>query len=39
MGRYGVGSGSNQLGGPDGIYVDDDQTIYVVDWPKNRIVE
>ena len=33
------GSGINQLSNPYGLYVDDDQTIYVADTSNHRIVE
>ncbi|CAF5147641.1 unnamed protein product [Rotaria sp. Silwood1] len=33
------GSGTNQLYRPNGLYVDDDQTIYVADWRNHRILE
>src|ERR1700722_10432049 len=29
----------NQLNLPAGLYVDDDQTVYITDWGKERIVE
>jgi DNA-binding beta-propeller fold protein YncE len=35
----GEGDGGNQLCDPFGIYVDDDQTIYVADQANHRIVE
>ncbi|CAF0761534.1 unnamed protein product [Rotaria sp. Silwood1] len=35
----GYDSGINQLCGPYGLYVDDDQTIYVADHWNHRIVE
>ncbi|CAF1108889.1 unnamed protein product [Rotaria sp. Silwood1] len=38
-GGYGWGSGINQLSYPGGLYVDDDQTIYVADYANHRIVE
>jgi DNA-binding beta-propeller fold protein YncE len=38
-GGNGKGSGLNQLNGPWGIYVDDDQTVYITDYCNNRIVE
>ncbi|CAF5173966.1 unnamed protein product, partial [Rotaria sp. Silwood1] len=38
-GGNGWGSGSNQLSLPWGLYVDDDQTIYVADRENHRIVE
>jgi len=38
-GGYGAGSGINQLSGPWGLYVDDDQTVYVADRGNHRIVE
>ena len=33
------GNGINQLSNPHGLYVDDDQTVYVADWSNHRIVE
>ncbi|CAF5039439.1 unnamed protein product, partial [Rotaria sp. Silwood1] len=38
-GGNGGGSETNQLYWPLGLYVDDDQTIYVADWLNHRIVE
>ncbi|CAF3857168.1 unnamed protein product [Rotaria sp. Silwood1] len=38
-GGNGSGSGTNQLSLPWGLYVDDDQSIYVADWYNHRIVE
>ncbi|CAF5109070.1 unnamed protein product, partial [Rotaria sp. Silwood1] len=38
-GGNGQGSETNQLHRPWGLYVDDDQTIYVADWLNHRIVE
>ncbi|CAF5177377.1 unnamed protein product, partial [Rotaria sp. Silwood1] len=38
-GGNGNGSGTNQLSLPLGLYIDDDQTIYVADWYNHRIVE
>jgi sugar lactone lactonase YvrE len=38
-GGNGKGSGLNQLSYPLGIYVDDDQTIYIADYDNHRIVE
>ncbi|CAF5126009.1 unnamed protein product, partial [Rotaria sp. Silwood1] len=38
-GGNGQGSETNQLNSPWGLYVDDDQTIYVVDRWNHRIVE
>ncbi|CAF1443739.1 unnamed protein product [Rotaria sordida] len=38
-GGNGPGSRINQLHGPCGLYVDDDQTIYVADMSNHRIVE
>jgi hypothetical protein len=38
-GGNGKGNGLNQLNYPRGIYVDDDQTIYVTDSWNDRIVE
>ncbi|CAF3818286.1 unnamed protein product [Rotaria sp. Silwood1] len=33
------GNGINQLSGAHGLYVDDDQTIYVAEWSNHRIME
>ncbi|CAF1550449.1 unnamed protein product, partial [Rotaria sp. Silwood1] len=38
-GGYRQGNGINQLSNPWGLYVDDDQTIYVADQSNHRIVE
>jgi sugar lactone lactonase YvrE len=38
-GGNGRGSGSNQLANPCGLYVDDDQTVYVTDPLNHRIVK
>ncbi|CAF1395439.1 unnamed protein product [Rotaria sp. Silwood1] len=38
-GGNGSSSGTNQLYWPYGLYVDDDQTIYVADYANDRIVE
>jgi sugar lactone lactonase YvrE len=38
-GGNGWGNGSNQLKIPAGLYVDDDQSVYVADWSNHRIVE
>ncbi len=38
-GGNGQGNGSNQLYYPEGLYVDDDQTVYVADETNHRIVE
>ncbi len=38
-GGNGPGNGSNQLSIPWGLYVDDDQTVYVADQSNHRIVE
>ena len=38
-GGNGQGDGIHQLYNPYGLYVDDDQTIYVADWANHRIVE
>ncbi|CAF4193568.1 unnamed protein product, partial [Rotaria sordida] len=38
-GGNGSGSGINQLCNPSGLYIDDDQTIYVADYSNSRIVE
>jgi sugar lactone lactonase YvrE len=38
-GGHGLGNGLNQLSSPFGMFIDDDQTIYVADWGNHRIVE
>ncbi|CAF1268557.1 unnamed protein product [Rotaria sp. Silwood1] len=38
-GGNGKGSATNQLYGPCGLYIDDDQMIYVADYYNHRIVE
>ena len=38
-GGNGRGSGLDQLWSPEGVYIDDDQTLYVADYNNNRIVE
>jgi sugar lactone lactonase YvrE len=38
-GGNGGGTRLNQLNGPYGLYIDDDQTIYVVDYANHRVVE
>ena len=38
-GGNGSGSGINQLFNPRGLFVDDDQTIYIADRSNHRIVE
>ncbi|CAF3030366.1 unnamed protein product [Rotaria sp. Silwood2] len=38
-GGNGYGDGSNQLSRPYGLYVDDEQTVYVADSDNHRIVE
>ncbi|CAF5129742.1 unnamed protein product, partial [Rotaria sp. Silwood1] len=38
-GGNGRGSETNQLGYPCGLYVDDDQTVYVADSGNHRIME
>jgi hypothetical protein len=38
-GGNGEGDGINQLSAPSGLYVDDDQTVYVADLSNHRIVE
>ncbi len=38
-GGKGWGNGINQLWAPYGLYVDDDQTVYVTDWGNHRIVQ
>ena len=38
-GGNGGGSGMNQLNQPHGLYVDDDQTVYIASYLSHRIVE
>ena len=38
-GGQGKGDGSNQLSSPCGMFIDDDQTIYIADYENHRIVE
>ena len=38
-GGHGTGNGFNQLSDPAGVFIDDDQTIYVADRGNHRIVE
>ncbi|CAF1439655.1 unnamed protein product, partial [Rotaria sordida] len=38
-GGYGLGSASNQLNGPLGLFVDDDQTIVIADYDNHRIIQ
>ncbi len=38
-GGNGDGNGIHQLSHPWGLYVDDDQTVFVADWSNHRIVE
>ena len=39
VGRNGQGNGNNQLSDPCGLYIDDDQTIYIADQSNHRIIE
>ncbi|CAF2408543.1 unnamed protein product [Rotaria sp. Silwood2] len=39
VGGTGGGNGMNQIYHPNGLYVDDDQTLYIADWSNHRIVE
>ena len=39
VGRNGQGNGNNQLSYPCGLYIDDDQTIYIADHSNHRIIE
>ena len=39
VGRNGKGNGNNQLSDPYGLYIDDDQTIYIADQSNHRIIE
>ncbi|CAF5145990.1 unnamed protein product, partial [Rotaria sp. Silwood1] len=38
-GGNGTGNGMNQLNFPMGLYIDDEQTVYVADQHNHRIVE
>lgn len=38
-GGNGQGNDLNQLSCPNGIYVDDDQTIYIAEWSNHRIIK
>ncbi|CAF3381970.1 unnamed protein product, partial [Rotaria sp. Silwood2] len=38
-GGNGLGNGINQLSNPWGLYVDDEQTVYVADQSNHRIME
>ncbi|CAF1512885.1 unnamed protein product, partial [Adineta steineri] len=38
-GGHGAGSGTNQLIWPQGLFVDDDQTVVIADWRNNRIMQ
>jgi DNA-binding beta-propeller fold protein YncE len=38
-GGHGEGNGLNQLSRPRGVFIDDDQTIYIADYGNDRIVE
>ncbi|CAF0969668.1 unnamed protein product [Rotaria sordida] len=38
-GGHGRGSGTNQLFGPHGLFVNDDQTMVIVDYLNNRIIQ
>ncbi|CAF2764343.1 unnamed protein product [Rotaria sp. Silwood2] len=38
-GGHGKGNAANQLSGPEGIFVDDDQTIVIADLSNHRIVQ
>jgi hypothetical protein len=39
VGGHGQGNQLNQLSNPYGMFIDDDQTIYVADYGNHRIVE
>lgn len=39
VGGNGQGNGLDQLNCPNGIYVDNDQTIYIAEWSNHRIIE
>ncbi|CAF1599063.1 unnamed protein product, partial [Rotaria magnacalcarata] len=38
-GGHGLGNATNQLTGPYGLFVDDDQTVVIADWGNSRIVQ
>ncbi|CAF1186144.1 unnamed protein product [Rotaria sordida] len=38
-GGHGKGSGINQLDGPSGLFVDDDQTMVIADYYNHRITQ
>ncbi|CAF3669749.1 unnamed protein product, partial [Rotaria socialis] len=38
-GGHGQGGATNQLRGPYGLFVDNDQTVVIVDWLNNRIMQ
>ncbi|CAF1249751.1 unnamed protein product [Rotaria sordida] len=38
-GGHGEGSATNQLYGPCGLFVDDDQTMAIADWGNHRIIQ
>ncbi len=38
-GGNGQGNGNNQLSDPWGLYIDDDQTIYIADPSNHRIIQ
>ncbi|CAF4796447.1 unnamed protein product [Rotaria socialis] len=38
-GGNGLGSATNQLNHPFGLFVDDDQTVVIADWGNNRIMQ
>ncbi|CAF5012763.1 unnamed protein product, partial [Rotaria socialis] len=38
-GGHGVGNATNQLYYPEGLFVDDDQTVVIADWANHRIMQ
>ncbi|CAF4653196.1 unnamed protein product [Rotaria socialis] len=38
-GGNGPGTGTNQLNVPHGLFLDNDQTLYIAEWSNHRIVE
>ncbi|CAF4599159.1 unnamed protein product, partial [Rotaria magnacalcarata] len=39
VGGHGEGDATNQLCGPRGLFVDDDQTVVTADWENDRIMQ
>ncbi|CAF1422848.1 unnamed protein product, partial [Rotaria sordida] len=38
-GGHGWGNANNQLNNPNGLFVDDDQTVVIADWLNHRIIQ